>query len=138
MLCAAAFIFILAAVLIAYDSVSMVSVGSGFERKRSISWNGGLHNEFPDTQQSFAMGNEDISSLHPSETIPLPIIIHDNIADVDEPRRDEDVTYFFHIPRTAGASVKDVSFDAGAATSIQIIEWISYNVTHYSSYRFNT
>ncbi|KAL7488823.1 hypothetical protein ACHAW6_014421 [Cyclotella cf. meneghiniana] len=108
MVSAAAFVMMLAAVMITYDSFSVSSVGSEFERKRSITWNGGLHNEFSDIEQSFSMGNEDVSAIHPGETIPLPIIIHDNIADVDEPRRDEDVTYFFHIPRTAGASVKDI------------------------------
>ncbi|KAL3781538.1 hypothetical protein HJC23_000023 [Cyclotella cryptica] len=108
MLSAVIFILILVAAIIAYDSLSVSSVGSAFEMKRSISWNDGLQNEYTDIQHSFAFGNEDISSMHMTETIPLPIIIQDNIADVDEPRRDDDVTYFFHIPRTAGASVKDI------------------------------
>ena len=53
--------------------------------------------------------NEYYDVLHKPNAIPLPKIVDDNIADVEEPWTEGDVTYFFHIPRTAGASVKDVS-----------------------------
>ena len=53
--------------------------------------------------------NEYYGVLHKPNSIPLPKIVDDDIADVEEPWTEGDVTYFFHIPRTAGASVKDVS-----------------------------
>jgi len=53
--------------------------------------------------------NEYYDVLHKPNAISLPKIVDDDIADVEEPWTEGDVTYFFHIPRTAGASVKDVS-----------------------------
>ena len=79
-------------------SISEMSVDSVNKLKRTISWN-------EDTD-----GSEN-NLLHLKDTIPLPKIIDDNIADVTEPFQRGDVTYFFHIPRTGGASVRDVSLD---------------------------
>jgi hypothetical protein len=101
-LCAAAFAVLTAALGMA-NSLSGTPVDLVYESKRSISWNEDLQNEY-------SLDNmHEISLLHLKDTITLPDVIDDNIADVDEPRQDGDVTYFFHIPRTAGASVKDVS-----------------------------
>lgn len=77
------------------------SIDSSYQVKRTTSW---------DIQNEQSLDNmHEIGLLHIKNAIPLPDIVDDNIADVDEPLHDGDVTYFFHIPRTAGASVKDVS-----------------------------
>jgi hypothetical protein len=73
---------------------------STYAVKEVSSWN--------ENEQSLDQMHE-IGLLHIKNAIPLPQIVDDNIANVDEPLQDGDVTYFFHIPRTAGASVKDVS-----------------------------
>ena len=96
------------------SSVSKSSVNSVYELK-SLSWNGLTQNGYnPDTMH-------EISLLHLENAIPLPDIIDNNIANVDEPLQNGDVTYFFHIPRTAGASVKDVSGPSLSATISGIV-----------------
>jgi hypothetical protein len=52
--------------------------------------------------------NEYYGVLHKPNTIPLPKIVDDDIADVEEPWTEGVLRTFFHIPRTAGA-MKDVS-----------------------------
>ena len=99
---AAAFLVLIMTIRIA-SSVSASSGDSVYELKKSLSWNGLAQNEYnPDTMH-------EIGLLALENAMPLPDIVDHNIADVNEPLQDGDVTYFFHIPRTAGASVKDVS-----------------------------
>lgn len=92
----AAAVFVLLSTMGSAYSVSE----SAYDVKLQHSWNA--------DEQSLDHMHE-IGLLHIKNAIPLPQIVDDNIANVDEPLQDGDVTYFFHIPRTAGASVKDVS-----------------------------
>ena len=82
-------------------SISEMSVDSVHKLKRTISWNDGVEGTY----------SSENNLLHLKDTIPLPKVVDDNIADVMEPFQGGDVTYFFHIPRTGGASVRDVSFE---------------------------